>query len=84
MHFAVVVTDSSFLWKASPANVRVLLSCLSPFHPRREFIFLFTATCQQPSSHTNASYFHCNPLSVSFCEAFARAGRLFGFRKEKA
>lgn len=68
--------------RASLAHVRPLLPSPSLFHPRRGFIFQFSAIHQQPSSHTNASYFHCN-LSTSFLWGFARAGRLFGFRKEK-
>lgn len=72
----------SFSQRASPLHVRALLPSPSPFHPRRGFIFQFNAIRQQPSSHTNASYFHCN-LSMSLLWGFARAGRLFGFRKEK-
>ncbi len=67
---------------ASPALVRALLPSPLLFHPRRGFIFQFSVIHQQPSSHTNASYFHCN-LSMSFFWGFARAGRLYGFRKEK-
>lgn len=79
------MSDSSFSHRASPVHVRALLSSprVHPFTPEESLYSSSVQYANSPQATQTLLIFSAASLGL-FYEGFARAGRLFGFRKEKA